>query len=108
METAKAIRSFDLSQDITAGFAKLDRSIAPVDTFTGGTHAALKRLNEFVRHDLASYNDSRNHPEIAGTSRLSPYLHFGNIGPLTIASAVQKAADTARFRMRREKSFWSS
>ncbi len=27
-----------------------------------------------------------------GTSRLSPYLHFGNIGPLTIALAVEKAA----------------
>ncbi len=93
---SKAIRSFDLSQEITAGFAKLDRSIAPVDNFIGGTHAALKRLKEFVRYDLASYNDSRNHPEISGTSRLSPYLHFGNIGPLTIASAVQKAADTGQ------------
>jgi deoxyribodipyrimidine photo-lyase len=26
-----------------------------------------------------------------GTSRLSPYLHFGNIGPLTIALAVKQA-----------------
>ena len=89
----RAFPSFDLSQDITAGFAKLDRSIAPVDTFTGGTHAALKRLKEFVRHDLVNYGEMRNHPETEGTSRLSPYLHFGNIGPLTIALAVQKAAN---------------
>ena len=33
----------------------------------------------------------RNHPEVSGTSRLSPYLRFGNIGPLTIALAVTKA-----------------
>ena len=26
-----------------------------------------------------------------GTSRLSPYLHFGHIGPITIALAVEKA-----------------
>jgi deoxyribodipyrimidine photo-lyase len=28
---------------------------------------------------------------LRGTSRLSPYLHFGNIGPVTIALAVKKA-----------------
>jgi deoxyribodipyrimidine photo-lyase len=28
---------------------------------------------------------------VKGTSRLSPYLHFGNIGPLTIALAVEEA-----------------
>jgi deoxyribodipyrimidine photo-lyase len=85
--------SFDLSDDITAGFKTLDRTVKPVDTFTGGTHAALKLLDEFVRHKLAAYDEARNHPETEGTSRLSPYLHFGNIGPLTIASAVKRAAD---------------
>ena len=88
---AKKLASFDLSQDITAGFTKLDRSIPPVDTFTGGTHAAMSRLRSFVRQDLARYDETRNHPESAGTSRLSPYLHFGNIGPLTIALAVERA-----------------
>jgi deoxyribodipyrimidine photo-lyase len=88
----RVLPGFDLSQDMTAGFTKLDRSVKPVDTFTGGTHAALKRLNEFIRNDLAAYNQARNHPETDGTSRLSPYLHFGNIGPLTVALAVEKAA----------------
>jgi deoxyribodipyrimidine photo-lyase len=87
----KSPASFALAEDITAGFAKLDRSVGPVDTFTGGTHAALKRLRKFIRDDLASYDETRNHPEIAGTSRLSPYLHFGNISPATIALAVRKA-----------------
>ena len=88
---AKSLDSFDLKQDITAGFTKLDRSIQPVDTFIGGTHAAMKQLRRFVSNDLARYGESRNHPEIDGTSRLSPYLHFGNIGPLTIALAVGRA-----------------
>ena len=87
----KKIASFALSEDITAGFAKLDRSVGPVDTFTGGTHAALKRLRAFITHDLASYDEMRNHPESDGTSALSPYLHFGNISPLTIALAVLRA-----------------
>lgn len=89
----KKWESFSLANDITAGFTKLDRSIKPVDTFTGGTHAALKRLDEFVRNDLAAYDENRNHPERRGTSRLSPHLHFGNLGPLTIARAVQRAAN---------------
>src|SRR5580658_9191936 len=33
---AKAPPSFSLSEDITAGLTRLDRSVAPVDTFTGG------------------------------------------------------------------------
>lgn len=87
----KSLASFSLASDITAGFNALDRSIGPVDSFTGGTHAALKHLRAFIAHGLKDYDEKRNQPEINGTSRLSPYLHFGNIGPLTIALAVQEA-----------------
>ena len=83
--------SISLEDDITDGFTKLDRLVGPVDSFTGGTHSALKRLKEFVSHELNDYEKTRSHPEMRGTSRLSPYLHFGNIGPLTIALAVKKA-----------------
>jgi deoxyribodipyrimidine photo-lyase len=87
----KSLQAESLANDITAGFKDLDRSIGPVDTFTGGTHAALKHLEEFVNHGLKDYDEKRNHPELKGTSRLSPYLHFGNIGPTTIALATQEA-----------------
>jgi deoxyribodipyrimidine photo-lyase len=87
----KALESFPLDRDITEGFAKLDRSVKPVDSFTGGTYAAVRRLVQFVREELKDYEQMRNHPEVRGTSRLSPYLHFGNIGPLTIALAVEEA-----------------
>jgi deoxyribodipyrimidine photo-lyase len=92
----RALASFSLSGDITAGFTKLDRTVAPVDTFTGGTHAALKRLGEFVHRDLAHYEVQRNHPEMKGTCRLSPYLHFGHISPITIARAVEEAVEQGR------------
>jgi len=87
----KKLASFSLDGDITEGFTKLDRAVKPVDSFTGGTHAALGRLHKFVTHELSNYEETRNHPELQGTSRLSPYLHFGNIGPVTIALAVEKA-----------------
>ncbi|MFP5237724.1 MAG: deoxyribodipyrimidine photo-lyase [Acidobacteriota bacterium] len=79
--------------DLTRGFSKLDRTIGPVDTFTGGSHAANKRLRDFIRLDLAHYETRRNHPDKRGTSRLSPYLHFGHINPITIALAVRRAAE---------------
>jgi deoxyribodipyrimidine photo-lyase len=48
-------------------------------------------LADFAKRTLRNYPKDRNHPELSGTSCLSPYLHFGHIGPLTIARAVQSA-----------------
>jgi deoxyribodipyrimidine photo-lyase len=70
---------------------KLDRSVQPVSGFRGGSREALRVLREFVGERLADYPVARNHPEQNGTSRLSPYLHFGHIGPITVALAVQRS-----------------
>ncbi len=85
------LEAFPVREDVTEGWKTLDRSVKPVDSFTGGTHAALKRLNDFVNNDLGAYETTRNHPEVDGTSRMSPYLHYGHISPITIALAVDKA-----------------
>jgi deoxyribodipyrimidine photo-lyase len=85
------LESFPVRDDITQGWKGFDRSVRPVDAFTGGTKQALKRLQDFVQDELGDYERMRNHPEVDGTSRLSPYLHFGQIGPLTIALAVERA-----------------
>jgi deoxyribodipyrimidine photo-lyase len=64
-----------------------------VDSFRGGTHAGLKRLKLFTSTLLAGYDANRNKPELDGTSAMSPYLHYGHVGPQTIALAVAKAAE---------------
>ena len=74
--------------DITRGWTELDRSVAPVETWTGGSRAAQQRLQHFCAAILPGYARDRNHPEMDGSSRMSPYLHFGHIGPQTIALAV--------------------
>jgi deoxyribodipyrimidine photo-lyase len=79
-------------KDITRGWNGLDRSVGPVETWMGGTHAGLQRLKLFTGRLLEKYDSERNHPETDGTSCLSPYLHFGHVGPLTIALAVDTAA----------------
>src|SRR6185437_9070952 len=88
---AKKIEGDAIDQDITAGFSDLDRSVKPVTTIRGGAHSALQRLDQFVSHELAGYEQSRGKPERQGTSRLSPYLHFGHISPIRIALHVNKA-----------------
>jgi deoxyribodipyrimidine photo-lyase len=75
---------------ITDGWP-IDRSIAPVSQWRGGGKEASRILHDFVKHKLSGYGTGRNKPEIDHTSRLSPYLHFGHISPLTVALAVQKS-----------------
>jgi deoxyribodipyrimidine photo-lyase len=75
---------------LTEGW-RIDRSVEPVALWKGGSREAHRRLKEFVRGRLPTYIEDRNHPEREGTSRLSPYLHFGQISPVTVALAVEQA-----------------
>jgi deoxyribodipyrimidine photo-lyase len=86
----RRLKSLKPETDITEGW-KLDRSVQPVNDIVGGTDRALKRLKSFIRNELANYPVDRNKPERDGTSCLSAYLHFGHIGPHTVALAVGKA-----------------
>jgi deoxyribodipyrimidine photo-lyase len=54
-----------------------------------GEAAAVSRLRKFVGSALAEYSERRNRPDTAGTSALSPHLHFGEIGPRQVWAAVQ-------------------
>ena len=79
---------------VTADFLgawKIDRSVSAVGRIRGGSAAAMRVLRTFLTQRLTGYPERRNHPEIAGTSGLSPYLHFGQIGPHTVALAVQRS-----------------
>lgn len=77
---------FDITQDW-----QLDRSVAPVSQWRGGGVEAARLLHEFILHKLSGYGVKRNKPEIDHTSRLSPYLHFGHISPVTVALAVRNS-----------------
>jgi len=79
-------------EDMTRGWSELDRTVEPVAAWIGGHHAAKKRLAHFITKLLKNYERDRNRPELDGTTMLSPYLHFGHIGPMTIALAVDAAA----------------
>jgi deoxyribodipyrimidine photo-lyase len=86
----KGLQSLRPDVDLLAGFP-IDRSVQSVSAFRGGSDEALTVLRRFVRERLRGYAARRNRPELDGTSQLSPYLHFGQIGPHTVALAVKNA-----------------
>src|SRR3984957_6506376 len=88
----RGFRSDSVHEDMTRDWKDFDRSVAPVDAWRGGSHAALKRVKLFAGKLLKDYEAQRNQPQVDGTSCLSPYLHFGHIGPVTIALAIAAAA----------------
>ena len=61
--------------------------------WTPGEAGALKRLKAFGKQ-LAQYGTHRDRPDLAGTSRLSPHLHFGEIGPRQIVAALHSNGAT--------------
>ena len=76
----------------------IDRGVAPSAYFPGGSGAARRALETFLRRRLKGYATQRNKPDLDGTSQLSPYLHFGHIGVHRVAMAVNNADAPAEDR----------
>jgi len=80
----------DLSGDLRAEIARcdIDHSVvaAPLPS---GRAAGLARLRAFCRGVLPDYDERRSDPaDPDGSSRLSPYLHFGQVGAVEVARAA--------------------
>jgi len=86
----RTLASLEPDFDITQGW-KMDRSVSPVSVWGGGSNAAHRFLDQFVRHNLQRYGTRHNKPENNHTSRLSPYLHFGHVSPITVTLATEAA-----------------
>ncbi|MBN2162356.1 MAG: deoxyribodipyrimidine photo-lyase [Pontiellaceae bacterium] len=46
-----------------------------------GEHGAANTLRHFLDHGISDYKEGRDFPARKNVSRLSPYLHFGEISP---------------------------
>jgi deoxyribodipyrimidine photo-lyase len=56
-----------------------------------GEEEAQRRLTEFIKGAAIGYAHSRDRPDMASTSRLSPHLRFGEISPRQVWHAVLAA-----------------
>jgi deoxyribodipyrimidine photo-lyase len=68
----------------------IDHGVPAVST-PGGSGAARTQLTRFLTTALPHYVERHSHPDLDGTSRLSPYLHFGHVGAHEVFSAVMTA-----------------
>jgi len=57
-----------------------------------GEAGAAVHLDRFLSAAFDGYSVQRNRPDLTGTSRLSPHLHFGEISPRQIWSGVSRMA----------------
>ena len=75
--------------------------LEPKITWTGGIRDAwqpggtggTKQLRRFLDAAFANYSEDRNRPDLTGTSRLSPHLHFGEISPRQVWHALRRRAE---------------
>ena len=61
-----------------------------------GERAAHTALQVFLENGLTSYKEKRNHPAQPHVSRLSPYLHFGEISVNQVWYAVKAHSQTTK------------
>lgn len=84
--------------DVRAEIARceIDHTVSVVDAIRPGLIAARARLDAFCDDALKNYAERRNEPADAhGSSRLSPYLHFGQISAAEVARTVLERGEPA-------------
>jgi len=60
------------------------------------TAAARERVADFCAGPIYDYAERRDYPAESGTSRLSPHLKWGTIGPRELYAATERAAQRAQ------------
>jgi deoxyribodipyrimidine photo-lyase len=71
----------------------VDWAVGLRENWQPGEPGAKRELGRFLEEGLADYPVNRNRPDLKGTSRLSPHLHFGEIGPGQVWRSVIERTD---------------
>jgi deoxyribodipyrimidine photo-lyase len=87
--------------------------LEPTADWTGGLRkawqpgegGAWERLKSFVEGPIDDYDDQRDMPAVEGTARLSPHLHFGEIGPRQVWHNVEAQAAACADRTQGHEAF---
>ena len=71
----------------------IDHSVVRSPILAGGASESGRRWRRFVENDFHKYSSDRNHPDMAATTAMSPYLHFGHISPFEMVENIFTAED---------------
>lgn len=76
----------------------IDHAVRPVAVFPGGPAAGRRRLARFLETGLPRYAEARSDPDQPdAVSRLSPYLHFGNVSIHEVLLAAREAGPAEQY-----------
>ena len=85
LSAPKALRTLNIRGETLAEWgllpSKPDWAAGLRETWTPGEDGAAELLGNFIEGPIRHYERARDIPGEEGTSRLSPYLHFGEISP---------------------------
>jgi deoxyribodipyrimidine photo-lyase len=87
LEDFRTLNIHDVDEFIKEHLPMLD-AVKPSTVYFGGEREALRHLHAFIEDGLARYAQNQSDPSLLGSSYLSPYLHFGQLSPLTITRKV--------------------
>ena len=83
------LRRIDVASEVAR--CEIDHTVGPVP-FASGLEGARARLSSFCSDALPDYAERRNEAsDVAGSSRLSPWLHFGQISASEVLRTVRDA-----------------
>ncbi|MDH5234962.1 MAG: deoxyribodipyrimidine photo-lyase [Gemmatimonadota bacterium] len=83
----------DVAKEVAA--CEIDHTVPPVP-FASGLDGARARLRAFCDNALRDYPERRNEPsDVDGSSRLSPWLHFGQVAAAEVLRTVRAAGHPA-------------
>lgn len=98
LSSVQSLDTLPVSEDLEA------LNLLPEIDWSGGITAmwepteqgAHDRLDRFLEGAVDAYNTDRDRPDMDGTSSLSPYLHFGQIGPRQVVHALKQRSDLSK------------
>ncbi len=91
-----ALQSAQNKIDSLALLPRIKWDVKIMAGWTPGEKGARDALDLFVRDGLRGYKQDRNRPDLPHVSRLSPFLHRGDISPRTVWHEIRRATVAAK------------
>jgi len=92
LEKIKSINVLSHQENLTFNFLPKKKWYQKFSKYwTPGEKAAQDKLSRYLKTDIDIYKDARDRPDLDQTSKLSPYLRFGEISPRTVVLNILKS-----------------
>ena len=92
LEKLKSINIISHQENLTFNFLPKKNWYQKFSKYwTPGEKAAQDQLSQYLKTNIDIYKEARDRPDLDQTSKLSPYLRFGEISPRTIVLNILKS-----------------